>query len=125
MALGRRGRSAGEGSGKGTRERERNARRKGTEEGGRLAKEMGGWQVICWALVLSTLPAVPLFFGGGIPGDITEFEPLFQVLRNGFVDEGRKAISSYASWKEGALGGFAKGNAQVQALKRDERKATD
>lgn len=26
----------------------------GYAEGGRLAKEMGGWQVICWALVLST-----------------------------------------------------------------------
>ena len=31
----------------------------GYAEGGRLAKEMGGWQVICWALVLST----PLLIG--------------------------------------------------------------
>ncbi|MCF5709012.1 EamA family transporter [Pseudomonas syringae] len=31
----------------------------GYAEGGRLAKEMGGWQVICWALVLSS----PLLLG--------------------------------------------------------------
>src|SRR5471032_1493801 len=31
----------------------------GYAEGGRLAKQMGGWQVICWALVLS----VPLLLG--------------------------------------------------------------
>ncbi|MBI6681944.1 DMT family transporter [Pseudomonas viridiflava] len=31
----------------------------GYAEGGRLAKEMGGWQVICWALVMSS----PLLLG--------------------------------------------------------------
>ncbi|MGV8920635.1 MAG: DMT family transporter [Pseudomonas sp.] len=31
----------------------------GYAEGGRLAKEMGGWQVICWALVLS----IPVLVG--------------------------------------------------------------
>jgi drug/metabolite transporter (DMT)-like permease len=35
----------------------------GYAEGGRLAKEMGGWQVICWALVLSApLLAGPVIY---------------------------------------------------------------
>lgn len=32
----------------------------GYAEGGRLAKEMGGWQVICWALVVSLPVVAPL-----------------------------------------------------------------
>lgn len=61
------------------------------------------------------------FLGGGIPGNMAEFEPLFQGLRKSFMDEERAAISSYTDWKMGALGGFAKGDAQIQALMRDER----
>jgi drug/metabolite transporter (DMT)-like permease len=35
----------------------------GYAEGGRLAKQMGGWQVICWALVLSSpLLLVPVLY---------------------------------------------------------------
>lgn len=60
------------------------------------------------------------FVGGGIPGDMAEFEPLFQGLRRSFVGEDRTAIPSYADWKVGALGEFAKGDAQLQTLVQDE-----
>jgi drug/metabolite transporter (DMT)-like permease len=33
----------------------------GYAEGGRLARELGGWQVICWALVISLPVSGPLF----------------------------------------------------------------
>lgn len=33
----------------------------GYAEGGRLARELGGWQVICWALVISLPISAPLF----------------------------------------------------------------
>lgn len=42
----------------------------GYAEGGALARELGGWQVICWALVLSaplTLPLTLLLAGGALP----------------------------------------------------------
>lgn len=45
----------------------------GYAEGGRLAREMGGWRVICWALVLAApflLPPVAVAVAqGGIEGD--------------------------------------------------------
>ncbi|PGH08981.1 hypothetical protein GX51_01038 [Blastomyces parvus] len=70
-----------------------------------------------------------LFLGGGIPGDMAEFQPLFQGLRKSFVGEERAAALSYADWKVGALGGFAKQDAQIQTLMQEERamgrKATD
>ncbi|KAK3392878.1 hypothetical protein B0H63DRAFT_504897 [Podospora didyma] len=64
-----------------------------------------------------------LLFLGGIPRDMAEFEALFQALRKSFVvgEEESAAISSYADWKAGALTGFAKGDAQLQALMQDER----
>jgi drug/metabolite transporter (DMT)-like permease len=41
----------------------------GYAEGGRLAKEMGGWQVICWALVLAApVVALPAAFAAGRHG---------------------------------------------------------
>jgi drug/metabolite transporter (DMT)-like permease len=41
----------------------------GYAEGGRLAREMGGWQVICWALVFAApVAAVPAAFAAGRHG---------------------------------------------------------
>lgn len=38
----------------------------GYAEGGKLAKQLGGWQVICWALVLAApLEAIPTLFAAG------------------------------------------------------------
>lgn len=56
------------------------------------------------------------FLGGGIPGDMTEFESLFQGLRKSFVGENMAVISSYADWKVSALDGFAMWDAQIQSL---------
>jgi drug/metabolite transporter (DMT)-like permease len=42
----------------------------GYAEGGALAREMGGWQVICWALLLSaplTVPISLVLVGGAVP----------------------------------------------------------
>ncbi|KAL2019113.1 hypothetical protein VTK56DRAFT_10064 [Thermocarpiscus australiensis] len=68
-----------------------------------------------------------LFLGGGVPGDMAEFEPLFQGLRKSFVDVSGKQtddaadISSYEDWKREALCESAERDAQLQALLRDER----
>jgi len=47
----------------------------GYAEGGKLAREIGGWQTICWALVLAlplTVPATALIVAQGTPaGDAT------------------------------------------------------
>ncbi len=62
------------------------------------------------------------FLGGGIPGDMTEFEPLFQGLRKIFLGEKeQESVSEYQEWKQKALAKFAKGDAKLQALIRNER----
>lgn len=47
----------------------------GYAEGGKLGREIGGWQTICWALVLAlplTVPATALIVAQGAPeGDVT------------------------------------------------------
>ena len=64
-----------------------------------------------------------LFFLGGMPWSMTDFEGLFQGLRKSFlgVDDKEQTLSSYRDWKQGALARFVKGDAQLQALMRDER----
>lgn len=62
------------------------------------------------------------FLGGGIPGDMSEFEPLFQGLRGSFLSaEEEGALSSYNEWKNGAFAGFARGDPRLQVMMRDER----
>lgn len=64
------------------------------------------------------------FLGGGMPGEIDGFEPLFQGLRKTFMGDGEGevvVISSYSDWKPGALGRFSKGDHQLRALLQDER----
>ena len=61
------------------------------------------------------------FLGGGIPRDMAEFEPLFQGLRKTFLGEGEQnSVSEYQEWKQKALAEFAKGDAKLQALMRNE-----
>src|SRR3546814_7365726 len=44
----------------------------GYAEGARLSRSLGGWQVICWALVLSVplllVPVLPAVLAHGLPG---------------------------------------------------------
>jgi aminoglycoside phosphotransferase (APT) family kinase protein len=62
------------------------------------------------------------FLGGGIPRDMTEFEPLFQGLRKSVLNEREQpVVSSYQEWKKWALAEFSKGDLRLQALMRDER----
>ena len=43
----------------------------GYAEGGALAREMGGWRVICWALVLSAPISVPVALVAAAGSDLT------------------------------------------------------
>jgi len=43
----------------------------GYAEGGALARELGGWQTICWALVLSMPLVAPLALVAGLQGDLS------------------------------------------------------
>jgi hypothetical protein len=64
-----------------------------------------------------------LFFLGGMPWNMTDFDGLFQGLRKSFlgVDDREETLSSYHDWKQRALARFVNGDAQLQALMRDER----
>lgn len=56
------------------------------------------------------------FLGGGIPRDMSEFEPLFQGLRRSFMREDTKPISSYADWKADIWKEYIAGHDWIQAL---------
>jgi len=43
----------------------------GYAEGGALARELGGWQTICWALVVAMPVVVPLAFVAALQGDLS------------------------------------------------------
>jgi len=43
----------------------------GYAEGGALSRELGGWQTICWALLLSMPLVAPLAVGAALTGDLT------------------------------------------------------
>ncbi|MCV4288886.1 DMT family transporter [Pseudomonas capsici] len=66
----------------------------GYAEGGRLAREMGGWQVICWALVLSS----PLLIGPFI---------YFAAQHQGPVSSGTLWAFAYVAFFSQFLGFFA------------------
>ncbi|MEO0618224.1 MAG: DMT family transporter [Pseudomonadota bacterium] len=78
----------------------------GYAQGGVLARELGGWQVICWALVIAVpvlLPAV-LLFGGAIPKSAAASS----WLAFGYLAIGSQFLGFFA-WNAGlARGGIAK-----------------
>ena len=43
----------------------------GYAEGGALSRELGGWQTICWALVLSMPVVAPLALAAALAGDLS------------------------------------------------------
>jgi drug/metabolite transporter (DMT)-like permease len=43
----------------------------GYAEGGALSRELGGWQTICWALVLSMPVVAPLALAAAVTGDLS------------------------------------------------------
>jgi len=85
----------------------------GYAEGGRLAREMGGWRVICWALVLAAPfivpPVVWLFAMRGVQGTPVAWAGLAYVsIFSSFL--------GFFAWYRGlALGGIARVS-QIQLL---------
>ncbi|KAK0733650.1 hypothetical protein B0T26DRAFT_685239 [Lasiosphaeria miniovina] len=63
------------------------------------------------------------FLGGGNSREMIDLEQLFQGLRKSMParENNAAAISSYPDWKQVPLAGFAKQDAQLLALLRDER----
>lgn len=76
---------------------------RGREDIGDLVRQGRRWQRFLF------------FLGGGIPGDMSELEALFQGLRKSCA-RGNDSISSYSEWKASFLRDSAMGDAQVQAL---------
>jgi len=70
----------------------------GYAEGGTLAREMGGWRVICWAVLLSAPLTVPIgaieelredtkgLFVGARMHDNARVEPIRQAIASGAID---------------------------------------
>ncbi|MBD1913955.1 DMT family transporter [Leptolyngbya sp. FACHB-8] len=85
----------------------------GYGEGGRLSRELGGWQVICWALVLSApFLAVPVAFSvinHGIQGSLQAW------LGFGYVSVFSMFLGFFAWYHGLAIGGVARVS-QVQLL---------
>ncbi|MGF6590751.1 DMT family transporter [Pseudomonas sp. 2835] len=85
----------------------------GYAEGGRLAREMGGWQVICWALVLSA----PLLLGPVIYLALQHQGPVSGKVwwAFGYVSLFSQFIGFFAWYAGLALGGIARVS-QIQLL---------
>lgn len=85
----------------------------GYAEGGRLAKEMGGWQVICWALVLSS----PLLLGPVIYLMVQHQGPISTGAwwAFGYVSIFSQFIGFFAWYAGLAMGGISRVS-QVQLL---------
>ncbi len=85
----------------------------GYGEGGRLAREMGGWQVISWALVLAApFIAVPVFLALGKPAPVA---PWSAWLSFGYVAVVSQFLGFFAWYRGLALGGVARVS-QLQLL---------
>lgn len=85
----------------------------GYAEGGRLARAMGGWQVICWALVIAApfllLPVTLAFLRHGAEA------PLLSWLGFGYISVVSQLVA-FVLWYQGlALGGVVRVS-QVQLL---------
>lgn len=81
--------------------------------GGDLARQLGGWQVICWALVLSfpllLVPVVPAALAHGLPGSPQSWAAFLYVALF-------SQLFGFFAWNRGlALGGVARVS-QVQLL---------
>ncbi|QBF28242.1 DMT family transporter [Pseudomonas tructae] len=85
----------------------------GYAEGGRLAREMGGWQVICWALVLSA----PLLLGPVIYLALQHQGPVSARTwwAFGYVSLFSQFIGFFAWYAGLAMGGIARVS-QIQLL---------
>ncbi|MDD1015390.1 DMT family transporter [Pseudomonas rubra] len=85
----------------------------GYAEGGRLAREMGGWQVICWALVLSA----PLLLGPVVYLALQHQGPVSTRTwwAFGYVSLFSQFIGFFAWYAGLALGGIARVS-QIQLL---------
>ncbi|MNN13995.1 EamA-like transporter family protein [compost metagenome] len=85
----------------------------GYAEGGRLAREMGGWQVICWALVLSA----PLLLGPVVYLALQHQGPVSAKAwwAFGYVSLFSQFIGFFAWYAGLALGGIARVS-QIQLL---------
>ena len=85
----------------------------GYAEGARLAKEMGGWQVICWALLLAApftaLPVGLAFYRHGINAPLTAW------LSFAYVSLVSQLIAFFLWYQGLALGGVVRVS-QVQLL---------
>lgn len=85
----------------------------GYAEGARLTRSLGGWQVICWALVLSfpllLVPVVPAALAHGLPGSPQSWAAFLYVALF-------SQLFGFFAWNRGlALGGVARVS-QVQLL---------
>jgi drug/metabolite transporter (DMT)-like permease len=86
----------------------------GYAQGGLLAREIGGWQVICWALVVSLPLLIPLTF---IYGDATAFQhlPVAGWIAFAFLALINSLIGFFFWYRALAIGGVAK-ISQIQLL---------
>lgn len=85
----------------------------GYAEGARLSRSLGGWQVICWALVLSfpflLVPVVPAALAHGLPGSPQSWMAFLYVALF-------SQLFGFFAWYRGlVLGGVARVS-QVQLL---------
>ncbi len=85
----------------------------GYAEGARLTRSLGGWQVICWALVISfpllLIPVVPAALAQGLPGSLQSWAAFLYVALF-------SQLLGFFAWNRGlALGGVARVS-QVQLL---------
>ncbi|WP_114097565.1 DMT family transporter [Thalassospira profundimaris] len=77
----------------------------GYAEGGKLSRHLGGWQVICWALVISLVPMV-ILCGLTLP-DSTDAIGLSAWLGLGYVSLFSMLIGFFFWYRGLALGGIA------------------
>jgi drug/metabolite transporter (DMT)-like permease len=85
----------------------------GYAEGARLSRSLGGWQVICWALVIAfpllLLPVVPTVLAQGLPGSPASWAAFAYVALF-------SQLFGFFAWYRGlVLGGVARVS-QVQLL---------
>ncbi len=85
----------------------------GYAAGGALARELGGWQVICWALVLALPVTIPItiYFAQSVPGSVS-FPSWLCFAYLAVMSQ----LVGFFAWNKGlAIGGVAKVG-QVQLL---------